>query len=333
MKFDWRCAPMDRGSLNPWKRAQFVFWLARLLRKERVDLLHAFTIQAAILGSLSARIAGTRCRVNSIAGMGYIFSSQDLRARVLRPFVRLLMRLTIGGKRGRLIVQNPDDRRVFENSGMLDVNNIRMIRGSGVDCGRFTPRDKVRSPGPLRVLLASRLLVDKGVLDYIDAARLLRENGRIIDFILAGDGDPGNPASIASATIVDWDRAKIIRYLGHVDDMLPLFGLIDLIVLPSYREGLPRSLIEAAACGLAIITTDVPGCREVVTDGVDGLLVPVRDPGALAAAIARIDDDRILAATLGQAARRKALSEFDQRIVNDQTIAVYKELIGANPPR
>jgi glycosyltransferase involved in cell wall biosynthesis len=178
------------------------------------------------------------------------------------------------------------------------------------------------------VLLPTRLLWDKGIAEFVAAARQLRGEGRVITFLLAGDPDPGNPATVPLATVRAWAEEGVLEWLGHVDDMPALFATVDIVVLPSYREGLPKSLIEAAACGLPLVATDVPGCREVITDGEDGLLVPVRDAVALAAAIARLIDDRKLAARLGAAARKKALSQFDERIVIDRTIAVYQELLG-----
>jgi glycosyltransferase involved in cell wall biosynthesis len=180
------------------------------------------------------------------------------------------------------------------------------------------------------VLLASRLLWDKGVAEYIAAARQLKGEGRAIRFLLAGDPDPGNPAAVPESELHGWVADGTVEWLGHVEDMPALFARTDVVVLPSYREGLPKGLIEAAACALPLVTTDVPGCREVVTDGVDGLLVPARDAAALAHAIARLQDDPALARRLGEAARTKALAQFDERVVVAATLAVYRELLG--PP-
>jgi glycosyltransferase involved in cell wall biosynthesis len=180
---------------------------------------------------------------------------------------------------------------------------------------------------PFRVLLPARLLWDKGVGEYVEAARQLVTEGRNIRFLLAGAPDPGNPTSVPVATLRHWEEEGLIRSLGHVDDMPGLFRAVDAAVLPSYREGLPRGLIEAAACGLPLVTTDAPGCREVVSDGVEGFLVPVRDARHLAEAIAKLQDEPVLRERMGQAARAKALAEFDERIVIDRTFAVYRELL------
>jgi glycosyltransferase involved in cell wall biosynthesis len=322
----WQALPMDRRSLNPLREFSLLLHLARLLRREKPDLVHGFTIKCAVYGSLAARIARVPARVNSVAGMGYVFISNEPRARILRPIVKALMKLALDGGRARLILQNPDDVALFERSGLVDPARIRMIQGSGVDCARFQPRERAFDAPALRVLLASRLLWDKGIAEYIAAARELRSEGRGLRFLLAGDPDPGNPASVSAAQAREWAAEGAIEWLGHVDDIAVLLANVDIVALPSYREGLPKSLIEAAACGLPLVATDVPGCREVVVDGIDGLLVPVRDAAALAASFRRLDDDRPLCARLGAAARVKALQRFDERIVIARTLDVYAEL-------
>lgn len=323
----WMALPMERRSLNPLREARLVLWLYRLFRKEHVDLVHSFTIKCAVYGSLAARLARVSARVNAVAGMGYIFTSNDLKARLLRPIVRGLMQLALAGGNTRLILQNSDDVTFFDRAQLMKSTQIRLIPGSGVDCQRFRPLIRERANKDFRVVLAARLLWDKGIAEYVAAARQLRAAGHKINFLLAGNPDPGNPASVPSVVIKEWVEEGLIEWLGHIDDMPALLASVDVVVLPSYREGLPKTLIEAAACALPLITTDVPGCREVVTNGVDGLLVPVRNSRALANAIARLQDDRELSAQLGFAAREKVLREFDERIVIKRTIAVYQELI------
>ena len=329
----WEPVPMDRRSLNPLREARLLAWLVALFRRERPALVHGFTIKCAVYGSLAARFAGVPARVNAVAGMGYVFTSGDAKARLLRPVVRALMHSALDGRNARLVLQNPDDVALFERAGFVDKARIRLIPGSGVDCSRFTARSSERDPAqPLRVLLAARLLWDKGMAEYLAAARQLLGEGRAIRFLLAGDPDPGNPAAVPEATVRAWADEGAVDWLGHVGDMPALLATVDMVVLPSYREGLPKGLIEAAACALPLVTTDVPGCREVVTDGVDGLLVPVRDAAALAAAIARLQDDPALARRLGEAARRKALAQFDESVVIADTLAVYRELLDQPAP-
>jgi glycosyltransferase involved in cell wall biosynthesis len=371
----WEPVPMNRRSLNPLRELGLLWHLWRLFRRERPALVHGFTIKCAVYGSIAARLAGVPARINAVAGMGYVFSSNDVKARLLRPLVRVLLRLALGGRRARLILQNPDDVALFERARLVDGAQVRLIAGSGVDCARFVPRgqaagdgdvDRMRNPHassfrrrpessvcedlnsrrvpasagttgsstspngdrPTRVLFAARLLWDKGIGEFVSAARQLRDEGRAVEFLLAGDPDPGNPAAVPEAALQAWVDEGVLQRLGHVEDMPALLATVDMVVLPSYREGLPKGLIEAAACALPLVTTDVPGCRDVVSDGVDGLRVPVRDAGALARAIAKLLDDPELAARLGEAARLKALERFDERIVIARTLEVYAELLG-----
>lgn len=323
----WEPLPMQRRSVNLLRELALLWYLVKLLRRERPTVVHGFTIKCAVYGSLAARIAGVSARVNAVAGMGYVFTSAQLKARILRPVVRGLLRLALGGKGARLILQNADDVELFKQTRLVEPKHIRLIRGSGVNCAQFSGVSARTPDGEgLRVLLACRLLWDKGVDEYVAATRQLREQGRAIEALIAGTSDPGNPASIPESTVRRWVDEGTLTWLGHVDDMVSLLESVHVVVLPSYREGLPRTLVEAAACGLPLITTDVPGCREVVRDGIDGLLIPVKDSNALARAIQRLQDDPALARQLGDAARVKARTQFDERIVIQRTMDVYAEL-------
>lgn len=328
----WQPLEIKRRSLNPLRELGSLWRLVWLLRHERPTLVHGFTIKGAVYGALAARIAAVPARVNSVAGMGYVFSSNDVKARLLRPVVRGLLRLALGGEHSRLILQNPDDAAFFEQTGLADASRVRLIRGSGVDCTRFVPHASSADSGngSLRVLLAARLLWDKGIREYVEAARTLRGRYPHVQFLLAGMPDPGNPAAVPEAAVRAWASEGMLEWLEHVDDMASLFASVDVVALPSYREGLPKSLIEAAACGLPLVTCDAPGCREVVTDGVDGLLVPPRNADALAGAIAQLIESPALRVRLGTAARAKTLAEFDERIVIEKTLAVYRELLEDN---
>jgi glycosyltransferase involved in cell wall biosynthesis len=328
----WVRLSMDRASLNPVREAGVLRDLTRVLREERPDLLHNFTVKCAIYGAIAARAAGVPAVVNAVAGMGYVFASDRMLARTLRPMVKLLMRGTLGGKQSRLILQNPDDADAFVRARLVPEHHIRVIRSSGVNLERFLPVVPVAEPRPLRVLLAARLLWEKGIGEYIEAARMLRAQGRNIDFVIAGSPDPGNPRSVSREQVESWVAEGLVDWRGHVEDMPVLMRSMDVIALPSYyREGVPKSLIEAAACGLAVITTNLPGCREVVSEhGVDGLHVEPRCARSLAECIAQLDDDRPLVRRLGDSARRKAMEHFDEQMVIRRTIEVYDELL---PPR
>ncbi|WP_049623641.1 glycosyltransferase family 4 protein [Frateuria defendens] len=330
--FRWLVLPMDRASLNPWREALTLRRLVRLLERERPDLLHNFTVKCAVYGALAARAARVPAVVNAVAGMGYVFTCNRPKARLLRPLVGTLMRIAFDGRRSLLVLQNPDDAEVFVRSRTVAPGRIRVIRSSGVDTARFQPpATRLGGAARLRVLLAARLLWEKGVGEFVEAARLLAAEGREVEFLLAGTPDPGNPRAVAEAQVRQWAGEGVVRWLGHVEDMPALLARVDAMALPSYYcEGVPKCLIEGAACGLAIITTGRPGCREVVAqDGIDGLRVPPRDARALADCIARLDDDRELLRRLGCRARQKALEEFDERLVIQRTIEVYEELLKA----
>ncbi|SHE52697.1 glycosyltransferase family 4 protein [Thermomonas hydrothermalis] len=324
----WQPVPMERRSLNPLRELALLWYLVRLLRREQPDLVHGFTIKCAVYGALAARLAGVPVRVSAVAGLGYVFISDSFLARSLRPLVRVLLKVALGGRNARLILQNPDDVALFQRAELVDPSRIRLIPGSGVDTIRFAP-DPERMPGPrIRVLLAARLLWDKGLAEYVQAARLLHARQVPVELLLAGDPDPGNPAAVPEAEVHGWVNQGLLQWLGHVDDMPALFRSVDIVSLPSYREGLPKSLIEAGACGCALIATQVPGCQDVICHGVDGLLVPPRDGVALADAIERLVQDGQLRARLAVAAREKALALFDERIVIARTLDVYHELLG-----
>ena len=325
----WIQLDMDRASLNPMRELLTVRRLAQVLKAERPDVLHNFTVKCAIYGALAARAAKVPAVINAVAGMGYVFTSDRALARALRPVVKLLMRGTLGGSRSRLILQNPDDADAFVSARLVPQDQIRVIRSSGVNISRFTPPPRSSDPKPMRVVLAARLLWEKGIGEFVEAARMLKQEGRTIECLLAGMPDPGNPRSVRHDQVDAWVEEGSVRWLGHVEDMPALLRSVDVMALPSYyREGVPKSLIEAAACGLALVTTDMAGCREVVTShGVDGLHVEPRNAHSLAAALRALDDDRVLLARLGDHAREKALAEFDERSVIARTIAVYDELL------
>lgn len=323
-----KCLPMNRRSLNPLAALHTIRSLISILRVERPAILHSFTIKSAVFGSIAARIAGVPAWINAIAGMGFVFAGGTLYARMLRPAVELLMRITLDSRRARLIVQNGDDAAYFGGRRIVRRDRIRLIRGSGVDCRRFAPRSPDRTPSAFRVLFAARLLYDKGLGEFVQAARILKNEGRPVQFLVAGRPDPGNPRSVGAEDLEQWRREGLIELLGHVDDMAVLLSTVDAFVLPTaYREGVPRSLLEAGACALALVTTDTAGCRDVVKDGVTGLLVPVRDPVAVADALRRLIEEPDLALRLGAAARDLVVKEFDEERVLDQTAAVYRELI------
>jgi glycosyltransferase involved in cell wall biosynthesis len=327
--FRWIGLDMNRRSLNPARELALIKRISAVYAAEKPAIVHHFTIKCVVYGSLIARWHGVRNRVNAVTGMGYVFSDDGYKARLLRPLVRNLIKAALGGEGSRLILQNKDDLAAFIAADLATHQHTHLIRGSGVDVSRFRPRELDHTRRVMRVLLASRLLWEKGIEEYVEAANLIKAQKLPIEFLLAGSPDPGNPGSVAPAQLVKWQEAGAVHYLGHVSDMPQLLADIDVAVLPSYREGVPRSLLEAAACGIPIITTDVPGCREVVRHGVNGFLIPPRNAAALAASVKRLYEEPADRVRMGRAGRETVLSDFDQRIVFEQTYAVYQDLLSA----
>jgi glycosyltransferase involved in cell wall biosynthesis len=324
---EWIALPMDRRSLNPLREAILLARLAGIYREFRPDLAHHLTIKCVVYGSFAAALAGTSGVVNAVTGLGHVFTDEGLRSRMLRPVVRGLLRSCFRGRKVRLILQNPDDQAAFQRAKLAPAESVRLIRGSGVNAALFTPVAQRSHGGPVRILLATRLLREKGVLEFVDAARSLKQAVVPAEFWLAGRPDPGNPSSVSQAMIDGWHAEGVVRALGHVETIHELLQQVDMVVLPSYREGTPKILLEAAACGLPIVATDVPGCREIVSHGHNGLLVPARDSAALASAIRLLIADPETRARMGAAGRAKVLAEFDERSVIRQTLDVYRELV------
>ncbi|MBI1395521.1 MAG: glycosyltransferase [Betaproteobacteria bacterium] len=315
----------SRRGTHPLRELAALREVIRVYRRCRPDIVHHVAIKPVLYGSLAARVARVPFVVNAVAGLGYIFASHDARARLLRPVVRAGFHLLLDRDNARLILQNPDDVEQFTKSGIVDRQRVRLVRGSGVDLRRFTVVPE--PPGEPVVVLPARMLRDKGVEEFVEAARTLRAEGLRARFVLAGEPDEENPACIAESRLLDWAREGIVEYWGWQEDMVSVFQGANIVCLPSYREGLPKALIEAAACGRAIVTTDVPGCREVVSDGDNGLLVAARDAIGLAAALRRLLRDPVLRGKMARRARERAEAEFSIDYVIRETLAVYRDLL------
>lgn len=327
--FRWIPFDFATGGTNPFVELGVLRRLIALYRTERPDLVHHFTIKCVLYGSLAARLAGGIPVVNAVTGLGHIFTDSGRKATLLRPLVKGLYRFVLGTARSRVIFQNDEDRNFFTAAGLVDAERTRLIRGSGVDCTRFSPlpHPVATVAAPVKILFASRLLREKGIDELLAAVRIVRQSGLEAEFLLAGDIYPGNPSSLTAKEIAAIKEEGIVTCLGHVDDMLPLLAQADIVVLPSYREGTPRILIEAAAMAIPIVATDIAGCRGLVQDGINGFLVPVKDATALAAALQRLITDRELRQVMGAAGREIVLAEFDEVIVLEKTLAIYRELL------
>jgi glycosyltransferase involved in cell wall biosynthesis len=316
----------DRRSINPVKELVLLLRIYFAYRRERPDVLHHIASKPVLYGSLAAIFFRRKpAIVNAPVGMGYVFSSGQRLARLLRPFLRLGYRLLLNPRRSRVIFENPDDAAYFVKSGVVRATDAVVIRGAGIDLRKFQP---VNPPaGPPVVGLVARMLRDKGVCEFVEAAHRLHEAGVAARFVLVGDPDPENPASIPLEQLRSWHGQKGVEWWGWREDMVSTWHQVHIACLPSfYREGLPKALLEAAACGLPIVTTDAIGCREVVRDGDNGLLVPMRDTQALADALRILISDADLRTRMGKQSRARAEREFSSEQVISETLAVYCSL-------
>jgi glycosyltransferase involved in cell wall biosynthesis len=318
---------MQRGSLNPLGESLAIADLVRAYRSLRPDVVHHIALKAVLYGSVAARVARVGAVVGSVTGLGYSFIPGGASRRLLRGAVSGMLRAALSTSRAHTVFQNPDDRRLFIELGIATAERSRVVLGSGVDTRRFAPSPEPE--GDPVVLVGTRMLYDKGILELVEAARALKSQGVSFRLVLAGAPDPKNPASIAEERLRAWQAEGLVEWLGQVDDMAGLLRRCHVACLPSYREGLPLFLAEAAASGRPLVGTDVPGCRAVVRDGETGLCVPARDVGALATALGRLIDDARLRHRLGAAARTFAEAELsDERIVF-QLLSLYEELMAA----
>lgn len=315
---------MSRSGRNPFKELATLWAFWRLFRHVRPAIVHAVTIKPVLYGGIAARLARVPAYVAAISGLGFVFTGQSLKTRAMRLVATRLYRLALGHSNSRVILQNEDDSRLLQEAGAVKASQVVLIRGSGVDLNAFSA---VPEPeGPPVAIMVSRLLKDKGIEEFVEAARLSQGHESGLLWQVAGSPDPGNPASITAQTLRNWQAKGEVTFLGECNDIAHLYTQCHIAVLPSYREGLPKSLIEAAACGRAIVTTNVPGCRDAIVADETGLLVPAQDAPALAQAVQRLASESSLRQTMGQAGRRFAEEVFDVKTVQRCHLAVYGEL-------
>ncbi|MEQ9491556.1 MAG: glycosyltransferase family 4 protein [Alphaproteobacteria bacterium] len=317
--------PFDRSRRNVFADLATLLKIRKLYTDLQPDIVHQVAMKPVLYGSIAAWLSGVPAVVNALGGLGYLFINRSLPVRVARAGLGLLFRVLLNRRNSLLIVQNPDDAALFENRIGIDASRIRIIRGAGVDTVRFAPGDEPVPP-PVIALCVSRMLWDKGIGELVEAARLLKTKGVPLRVRLAGPRDD-NPASIPQSTMDAWAAEDVVDILGPRTDIADLYRETHIAVLPSYREGLPKSLLEAAACGKPMVATDVPGCREVCRNGETGLSVPARAVEPLADALERLATDADLRKALGAAARRAAETEFAEDIIHDQTLRAYGDAL------
>lgn len=319
---------LQRSSRNPLREIAALREITEIYRRFRPHVVHHVALKPSLYGSVAAYLAGVPVVINALAGLGYVFTSTDTYARVLRPLVLAAFRVLFGRANTRVVFQNADDRALLVRLGVVAEQRTSLIRGAGVDIAVFgvTPP----SAGVPLVVFPARMLWDKGLREFVNAARLLKQESSEAKFVLVGEPDLHNPASADESDLRQWVAEGVVEWWGRRDDMPEVFGQARVVCLPSYREGLPKVLLEAASCGRAIVATDVPGCREIVIPGETGLLVPPRDAKALADVIARLLRDPELSARLGANGRRLVESSFSEEKVAAQTLAVYREMLDVN---
>jgi len=316
--------PLARSFASPARELTTLRSLNALVAALRPDIVHAFTLKPALYAALISHWQ-RQATVMSITGVGSFFLGQGVREKVIRTGLTTALRLSLGGRRQIAIVQNPDDEALVTGQLGVAASRTRLIPGSGVDLTCFSPPPSPAEP-PVQTVLAARMLADKGVREFVEAARQLTGEGLNVRFVLAGGLDPANRTAIGEAELRAWERDGMITWLGQVDDMAALYRASHIACLPSYREGLPKALLEAAACGLPCVTTDVPGCRDAIIADETGLLAPMRDPAALADALRRLITDAPMRQKMGHAGRTFVTQHHSNEVVTAAVLATYADL-------
>ncbi len=323
--FFYHSIPLSRSGRNVFSELVSIAAIYRLMRRLKPDITHLVTIKPVIYGSIAARFAKVPGVVAAVSGLGYAFIDNHFEARVLRKIISKLYRVAFRHENLKVIFQNSDDKHTLLKMKAIRHEQSVLVSGSGVDLTEFYYSEEP-SASPFVVVMAARLLKDKGVFEYVEAAKILRSRGLNARFLLVGYPDLGNPSSIDESQLQKWLKEGDIEYLGYCHDTASLFSQVHVVVLPSYREGLPRVLAEAAACGRPIVTTDVPGCRAAIIPNETGLLVKVRDSLSLAEAIQQLLVDDALRNEMGAKGRKLAEDRFCITKIVDEHLQVYGEL-------
>lgn len=315
-----------RSSAKPADEIATLRALASLYMRLRPDVIHHVTIKPVLYGGIVSTVLRAPAVVHAISGLGYIFLAKGVAAEARRAAVRIAYRAAFRHPNMRVIFQNTHDRDAFVDGGLVRSCDAVLVPGSGVDLDQFVATPEPPS-NPMVVVLPARMLRDKGVVELVEAARMLQRRGVRVAVKLAGPTDPGNPASIDERDLRKWQAEGAVEWLGRVDDMAGLLRTAHVVCLPSYREGLSKALIEAAASARPIVTTDAPGCSDVVRHRDNGLLVPVRDARAIADALAELTADGDMRRAMGARGRERAVAEFSLPNVVERTFEIYDELL------
>ncbi|MBB3353309.1 glycosyltransferase involved in cell wall biosynthesis [Rhizobium sp. BK049] len=311
-----------RSSLNPFRELGAIAELYSVVAREKPDVIHNVAMKPVMYGSIVAMWTGVSRRINALGGLGFVFSSQNLKARILRKFIVSVFRYLLNRKGTAVIVQNREDFDVVTRACAVDEARVHLIHGAGVDLDVYVPTPLV-TIDPI-VMLASRMIRDKGIGEFVEAAKLLRAEGVNARFVLVGKPDSENPASVPESELARWVSEGVVEWWGHREDMPQTLAQASIVCLPSYYgEGVPKVLIEAMACGRPIVTTDMPGCRELVVDSKAGLLVKPRDIESLTAALRALLLDHGKCEALGEEGRKLASTKYSLPIVVEGVLDLY----------
>ena len=317
--------PTSRSGTNILTELKVLWFLYQHYRRAKPDIIHHVAVKPVTYGSVAARLAGVPRVVKALSGLGFLFINAD-KNRLAHTFVNAFFKFGFNNPNLRFILQNKDDDQMIKEMNLLSDQQIFVIKGSGVDLNQFSyAEETLVSEQKIRILLAARMLWDKGVGEFVSAASTLKEKYQDkVEFILAGNVDMGNKAGIPEAQLLEWNEEGAVKWIGFQKDMVSVIRAAHIIVLPSYREGLPKSLIETCAIGRPIITTNVPGCREVVDEGINGFLVEKNAVESLAKRMELLINDAELRKKMGKAGRKKAEAEFSINNVLEKTFAIYE---------
>lgn len=319
--------PIHRSGLNPLKELYIVIRLVLIYRHIKPDIVHHVALKPIVYGTFAARMCGIERIINAIAGFGSVFSYKQ-GTRVLERLINRLLKIALHWA-SSVIVQNREDCRIVSEQFHVSKDATHLVHGSGVDTSVFKYTKPV-DDNPVVVSLVSRMLLYKGLAETIEAAKKCHEKKMPVRFILVGSPDIQNPTSVTEAQLKEWGALPNVEWLGYRTDIAAVWAQSHIALLPSYREGLPMSLIEAAACGRPIITTDEPGCRDMIDDGKNGIVIPSRNSGAIVAAIEMLVYDRALRERMGMESRKLAERKFALPLIINKQLDIYKNLLDVN---
>ena len=320
--FDW---PLERSSRNPLKELASIYHVVKTIRNFKPNLIHSVAVKPVIYALLSRAFYKVDGLILALAGLGFIFRSKSISAMILRIFFIPIIRLLLVGNNLRLVIQNNDDIDLLLRLRIINMNKIRLIRGSGVNTTDFFPKHDLHEI-PL-VILPARMLWNKGVQDFVNCAKQFVNTKESVRFALIGEPDFHNPESITIVQLKEWVELGIVEWWERQNNMLEVYHMADIVCFPSYHEGLPKVLLEAASCEIPIVAYDVSGCREIVKDNLNGFLVPFKDEDALYLSVMKLLENSKLRIEMGQKGRKIVIENFTEGRISSETIKVWDEVL------